>query len=180
MSYSGGGGHILKWRGCILRSGGAVICKVEGVSKWWGVFYILQGTCYIWTVASVGRAFIELAELSCPAVQGSEVLITSSCAQCLQLVRIRPYLYRIYVHCTDIRKLRFIIRKTSSRRVHRCTLAKETTRDLSRVVLVQQLQYVRWCQWWWYAGTSKWERRECLYAHHSFWKLCSLLVVFYI
>ena len=47
VSYSGGGGHILKWRGCILRSGGAVICKVEGVSKWWGVFYILQGTCYI-------------------------------------------------------------------------------------------------------------------------------------
>ena len=36
--------------------------------------------------------------------------------QCLQLVRIRPYLYGIYVHCTDIRKLRFIIRKTSSRR----------------------------------------------------------------
>ena len=65
--------------------------------------------------------------------------------QCLQLVRIRPYLYGIYVHCTDVRKLRSIIRKSCARSrsnpsVHRCTLGleKETTRDLSRVVSVQQ------------------------------------------
>ena len=69
--------------------------------------------------------------------------------QCLQLVRIRPYLYGIYVHCTDIRKLRFIIRKTSSRRAPVASGRKRLrdTRDLSRVVSVQQLQYVRWCQW---------------------------------
>ena len=41
------GMYFAKWRGCNLQSGGAVICKVEGVSKWWGVFYILQGKCYI-------------------------------------------------------------------------------------------------------------------------------------
>ena len=25
-SYSGGGGHIVKWRECILQSGGGVFC----------------------------------------------------------------------------------------------------------------------------------------------------------
>ena len=69
--------------------------------------------------------------------------------QCLQRVRIRPYLY---AHCTDIRKLRSIscVRSRSNPRALQCTsasaapLGKETTRDLSRVVSVQQLQYVRW------------------------------------
>ena len=57
-SYSGGGGHIVTWRGCILQSGGSVFCNVEGVSRCilqsggglkvlGGVFYILQGNCYI-------------------------------------------------------------------------------------------------------------------------------------
>ena len=65
-------------------------------------------------------------------------------------------IYTIYAHCTDIRKLRSIIRKSCVRsrsnppapcalhRASAASLGKETTRDLSRVVSVQQLQYVRW------------------------------------
>ena len=61
-----GGGLIVKWRGCILQSGGGlkvvgVYFEVEGVSKWWGCILYLQGK-------SVGRALylhtkgISLAE----------------------------------------------------------------------------------------------------------------------
>ena len=53
------GVYYAKWRGS--QSGGGVLCKVEGVSKWWGCILYLQGK-------SVGRALylhtkgISLAE----------------------------------------------------------------------------------------------------------------------
>ena len=104
-------------------------------------------TWFITTVVSGRESNIErwpILVLSA-AKQALLFLPTTILYQCLQLVRIRPYLYGIYVHCTDVRKLRSIIRKSCARSrsnppVHRCTLGlgKETTRDLSRVVSVQQ------------------------------------------
>ena len=70
---------------------------------------VLHFSAFITLVSSIFVKLAPVARMRKPTALRLDI-------QCLQLVRIRPYLYGIYVHCTDIRKLRFIIRKTSSRR----------------------------------------------------------------